>query len=153
LIGYRVSERDPKAMRDSFEAFKELASRFPDSRYAADASDTPALPAETRWPHDECGSPTTTYRRGAYIAALERAQGALREFPGAAAQQEALTLIAQSYERLGLTELQAGRRARAAAELPAARRRQDPLKNPQAPPDRASARTRQAFQYRLAIDC
>src|ERR1700756_2473795 len=37
LVGYKVSERDPKAMRDSFEAFKELLARFPDSRYAPDA--------------------------------------------------------------------------------------------------------------------
>ena len=31
------SERDPKAARDSFEAFKELVKRFPDSKYAKDS--------------------------------------------------------------------------------------------------------------------
>src|SRR6266403_5544744 len=106
LIGYRVSERDPKAMRDSFEAFKELVSRFPDSRYAPDARIRLRYLQNALAAH-EVRVADYYYRRGAYIAALERAQGALREFPGAAAQQEALTLIAQSYERLGLTELQA----------------------------------------------
>jgi outer membrane protein assembly factor BamD len=32
-----MSERDPKAARESFEAFKELVTRFPDSKYSADA--------------------------------------------------------------------------------------------------------------------
>jgi tetratricopeptide (TPR) repeat protein len=31
LIRYRVSERDPKALLESFEAFKELVSRYPKS--------------------------------------------------------------------------------------------------------------------------
>src|SRR5262250_215677 len=32
-----LSERDPKQMRESFAAFKELVQRFPDSRYTQDA--------------------------------------------------------------------------------------------------------------------
>src|SRR5437773_9051561 len=32
-----MSDRDPKASRDAFLAFKEVATRFPDSRYAADS--------------------------------------------------------------------------------------------------------------------
>ncbi len=31
------TERDPKAARDSFDAFKELAQRFPNSKYTPDA--------------------------------------------------------------------------------------------------------------------
>jgi outer membrane protein assembly factor BamD len=47
------------------------------------------------------------YRRGAYLASIGRAQGALRQYPGASSQQRALILIVQSYAALGLTELQA----------------------------------------------
>src|SRR5713226_736795 len=32
-----MAERDPKGTRDAFEAFKELAARFPDSKYREDA--------------------------------------------------------------------------------------------------------------------
>ncbi len=32
-----LSERDPKAARDSFDAFKELVTRFPGSKYTPDA--------------------------------------------------------------------------------------------------------------------
>ncbi|HEX4583780.1 MAG TPA: outer membrane protein assembly factor BamD [Burkholderiaceae bacterium] len=106
LVGYKVSERDPKAMRDSFEAFKELLTRFPDSRYAPDARVRLSYLQNALAAH-EVRVADYYYRRGAYVAAIERAQGALREFPGSAAQREALTLIAQSYGRLGLTELQA----------------------------------------------
>jgi outer membrane protein assembly factor BamD len=106
LIGYRVSERDPKAMRDSFEAFKELVTRFPDSRYAADGRRRLAYLQNALAGH-EVRVADYYYRRGAYLATIERAQGALRDFPGSSAQQEALTLIAQSYHALGLTELQA----------------------------------------------
>ena len=42
LFGYvyelDLAERDPKQMRESFAAFKELVQRFPDSRYADDAN-------------------------------------------------------------------------------------------------------------------
>jgi outer membrane protein assembly factor BamD len=106
LVGYKVSERDPKAMRDSFEAFKELLTRFPDSRYAPDARIRLSYLQNALAGH-EVRVADYYYRRGAYLATIERAQGALHDFPGSAAQREALTLIAQSYERLGLTELQA----------------------------------------------
>ena len=33
-----LSERDQKAAKESFESFKELVARFPESRYASDAS-------------------------------------------------------------------------------------------------------------------
>ena len=106
LVGYKVSERDPKAMRESFEAFKELVSRFPDSRYAPDARRRLAYLQNALAGH-EVRVADYYFRRGAYLAAIERAQGALRDFPGSGAQQEALVLIAQSYQALGLTELQA----------------------------------------------
>jgi outer membrane protein assembly factor BamD len=106
LVGYKVSERDPKAMRDSFEAFKELLSRFPDSRYAPDARRRLAYLQNALAGH-EVRVADYYFRRGAYLATIERAQGALRDFPGSGAQKEALLLIAQSYRALGLTDLQA----------------------------------------------
>lgn len=105
LVDYKVSERDPKAMRDSFEAFKELLTRFPDSRYAADARLRVAYLVNALDDH-EVRVGDYYYRRGAYLAALARAQSALRDFPGSASQKEALTLMAKSYAALGLTQLQ-----------------------------------------------
>ena len=106
LVGYKVSERDPKAMRDAFEAFKELATRFPDSRYTADARVRLAYLQNALAGH-EVRVADYYYRRGAYLAAIARAQGALHDFPGSGAQEEALKLLARSYRALGLSELQA----------------------------------------------
>jgi outer membrane protein assembly factor BamD len=106
MIGYQVSERDPKAMRDSFEAFKELLARFPNSRYANDATVRLNYLLNALAGHEVLVA-DYYYRRGAYLAALERAQGSLRQFPGAASQQHALTIMAQSYAALGLADLQA----------------------------------------------
>jgi outer membrane protein assembly factor BamD len=106
LVGYKVSERDPKSMHDSFEAFKELVTRFPDSRYTPDARIRLRYLQNALASH-EVRVADYYFRRGAYLAAIERAQGALKEFPGAASQQDALRLIAQSYEALGLIDLQA----------------------------------------------
>ena len=106
LVGYQVSERDPKAMRDAFEAFKELTTRFPESRYTADAK-VRLVYLQNALAGHEVRVADYYYRRGAYLAAIARAQGALREFPGSGAQEEALKLLARSYRALGLTDLQA----------------------------------------------
>jgi len=106
LVGYKVSERDPKAMRESFEAFKELISHYPDSRYVPDAKLRMRY-LQNALANHEVRVADYYYRRGAYLAAIERAQGSLRDFPGSASQQEALRLMARSYEALGLTDLQA----------------------------------------------
>jgi len=106
LIGYKVSERDPKAMRDAFESFKELLARFPNSRYAQDATVRLAYLQNALAGH-EVRVADYYFRRGCYVAAIERAQGALTDFPGSGARREALSLMARSYEALGLTQLQA----------------------------------------------
>jgi outer membrane protein assembly factor BamD len=45
------------------------------------------------------------YRRGAYLAAVNRAQQALVDFQGAPATEEALYIMVLSYDRLGLETL------------------------------------------------
>ena len=93
LLGYvyelDLSEREPKAMRESFAAFKELVAKFPDSRYADDAQDrmrylTNALALY------EVKVAKYYYNRGAYVAAVNRAQGAIVNYPRTPASEEAL---------------------------------------------------------------
>jgi outer membrane protein assembly factor BamD len=45
------------------------------------------------------------FRRGAYVAAANRAQQAVQEFQQSPSSEEALFILAQSYDRLGLTDL------------------------------------------------
>jgi len=110
LIGRQdMSERDQKAARESFEAFKELSSRFPESRYAADARErmTYIVNALAQY---EVHVARYYFQRGAYVAAINRAQLAITDYEGVPAQEEALFILLRSYEALGMKELAADTR-------------------------------------------
>ena len=107
LIQYRVSERDPKALLESFEAFKELVTRFPSSPYYGDAVLRISFLRDALADH-EVRVADYYYRRGAYLAAISRAQGAVREYQGAPRLEHALGIIVHSYDRLGMADLRDG---------------------------------------------
>jgi len=103
-FGYRVAERDPKAQRESFEAFKELVTRYPDSRYAPDAIERMHWLVNQLAKH-EVAVARFYLERSAYLAVIERAQGVVRDYPAAPAVEDALKLMAEAYGRLGMKEL------------------------------------------------
>jgi outer membrane protein assembly factor BamD len=108
LLGYvyelDLSEREPKAMRDSFNAFKELSAKFPNSRYTPDAQARMKYLTNALAMY-EVKVGQYYYKRGAYIASSNRAQAALTNYPRTAAGEEALTLMSESYGKLGLPQL------------------------------------------------
>lgn len=108
LLGYLydadLSERDPKAMRESFAAFKELAQKFPDSRYTDDAHYRMRYLANALGMH-EVHVARYYYNRGAYLAAATRAQASLVNFPRVPANEDALDVLVRAYDRLGLEQL------------------------------------------------
>lgn len=98
------TERDPKAAREAFEAFRDLAARFPESKYTPDAVKrmnylVHALAAL------EIHVARYYMRRGAYVAAANRAQTALTTYPNAPDIEEALVVMVEAYDKLGMTEL------------------------------------------------
>lgn len=99
-----LSERDQKASKESFEAFKELASRFPDSRYTPDARLRMTYIVNSLAQY-EVHVARFYFSRGAYLAAANRAQAALNDYRDVPALEEALYIMLQSYEALGLTQL------------------------------------------------
>jgi outer membrane protein assembly factor BamD len=98
------TERDPKAARDAFDAFKQLTERFPDSKYAPDASDRMKYLVSAMAEY-EVHVASYYYKRGAYLAAINRAQNVLRGYPDSPAVKEALKIQINSYEALGEKEL------------------------------------------------
>ena len=74
-----LSERDQKAAKDSYEAFRELITRFPESRYANDARQrmTYIVNALAQY---EVHVARYYFQRGAYVAAIGRAQQAISDF-------------------------------------------------------------------------
>lgn len=108
LLGYvyelDLAEREPKAMREAFLAFKELVAKFPDSRYAQDSTDR-MIYLTNALARYEVNVARYYYNRGAYIAAVNRTQAALVSYPRTAASESALDLLARSYDKLGLVQL------------------------------------------------
>ncbi|MDM7464368.1 MAG: outer membrane protein assembly factor BamD [Tepidimonas taiwanensis] len=98
-----LSERDQKAAKDSFEAFKELVERFPDSRYAPDARQRMTYIVNSLAQY-EVHVARYYYRRGAYVAAINRAQTALKDYQNVPAAEEALYILMKSYEALDMAE-------------------------------------------------
>lgn len=99
-----LSERDQKAAKESFEAFKELATRFPDSRYTPDARKRMAYIVNSLAQY-EVHVARYYYRRGAYLAAVNRAQLAVSDYRDVPAIEEALFIIYKSYDAMGMTQL------------------------------------------------
>ena len=99
-----LSERDPKAARDSFDAFKELVTRYPDSKYAPDAVARMKYLVNAL-ASNEVHVARYYMKRGAYVAAANRAQYALLNYPQAPAIEEALFVMVKAYDALGMTDL------------------------------------------------
>ena len=99
-----LTERDQKASKESFEAFKELVDRFPDSRYANDARQRMNYIVSALAQY-EVHVARYYYKRGAYLAAVNRAQLAVADYREVPAIEEALYIMYRSYDALGMTQL------------------------------------------------
>jgi len=99
-----LSERDQKAAKESFEAFKELVARFPESRYAPDAKARMTYIVNSLAQY-EVHVARYYFQRGAYVAAISRAQNALTDYQDVPALEEALFILVRSYDALGLEQL------------------------------------------------
>ncbi|MFC5510217.1 outer membrane protein assembly factor BamD [Massilia jejuensis] len=98
------TERDPKATREAFAAFKALVDKFPNSKYTPDAIARMNYLINAMASY-EVHVANYYYRRGAYLAALNRAQNAVADYAGAPAREEALFIMVRSYDRLGMLSL------------------------------------------------
>ncbi|MGJ7543751.1 outer membrane protein assembly factor BamD [Variovorax sp. LT1R16] len=99
-----LSERDQKAAKESFQAFKELVTRFPESRYTPDARQRMNYVVNSLAQY-EVHVARYYYQRGAYLAAINRSQLALADYREVPALEEALYIMVQSYAALGLDDL------------------------------------------------
>jgi outer membrane protein assembly factor BamD len=108
LMGYvtlqDLTERDPKAARDSFDAFKVLVNKYPESRYAADATSRMKYLVNAMASH-EVHVARYYMKREAYVAAVNRAQTAVKTYPDAPANEEALFIMIKAYDQLGMNDL------------------------------------------------
>jgi outer membrane protein assembly factor BamD len=100
------SQRDPGSALESFEDFAELVRRFPNSRYTKDAQRR-MLFLRNNLARHEMHVANYYLRRGAYVAAANRAKYVVENYDRAPAVPDALVLMAKTYRVLGLDELSA----------------------------------------------
>jgi outer membrane protein assembly factor BamD len=99
-----MSDRDPKSTRESFAAFKEVVTRFPDSKYAPDSAARMRYLVNALAAH-EVHVARYYMKRGAYLAAANRAQYAIQHYAQAPALEEAVFMLVLAYDRLGMNDL------------------------------------------------
>lgn len=99
-----MAERDPKAAKDSFEAFRDLVTRFPDSRYTEDARSRMAYLVTALADHDLYVA-RYYYKRGAYLATANRAKDILQNYANTDRVESALVMMVAAYDKLGQNEL------------------------------------------------
>jgi outer membrane protein assembly factor BamD len=98
-----LNARPPKDTLLSYSTFNDLLRRFPESMYAADSRNRMIF-LRNRLALYEKTIADYYFSRGAYLGAINRANYLLERYPGAPVTQDALFLIRDSYQALGLNE-------------------------------------------------
>jgi outer membrane protein assembly factor BamD len=100
------SRRDLATPLQAYNDFKTVSERYPSSRYAADAT---ARMAGLRnvFARHELDTALYYLRRGAWVAAIDRAKYLLETYPQSTEQDDAVAVLAEAYTRLGKQTLAA----------------------------------------------
>ena len=106
LFGADLAKRPPVNVRKSFAAFRTVVTRFPHSNYARDSRQRMIYLRDRLAAYDTYVA-RYYYKRGAYVAAVRRAQMVLEDYEGAPAVKSALAVMIISYDHLGLKQLAA----------------------------------------------
>jgi outer membrane protein assembly factor BamD len=117
FTGQNLTERDQKASKEAYANFNELATRFPDSKYTKDAQLRMAYILNTLAAY-ELHVARYYAARGAHLAAANRAQAAISEYPNAPVIEEALEILIKSYDALGVIQLRNDAKRVMAASFP-----------------------------------
>ena len=98
------SKRDPKALRDAYDAFKEVAQRFPNSKYLDDSRKR-LVSLQNALAMSDIHAARYYYSRGAYVATVNRTKSVIENYQRTPAVEEALGLQALAYRQMNLTVL------------------------------------------------
>jgi outer membrane protein assembly factor BamD len=98
-----VANRDPGPALQSFGAFSELLSRFPNSNFAGDARARMVYLRNLLARH-EIHVANYYFKRRAFVSALRRGQYVVENFPQTPAVADGLAVMIQAYESLGLDD-------------------------------------------------
>ncbi len=127
-----LSERDQQASKDAYQSFRQLVEQYPNSRYAEDARLRMSYIVNALAEY-EVHVARYYFSRGAYLASVNRAQQAVQEYQRSPATEEALYLMVQGYERLGMPQLRDDAQRVLKTNFPDSRFLREGLRRPDAP--------------------
>ncbi|MEI6721446.1 MAG: outer membrane protein assembly factor BamD [Betaproteobacteria bacterium] len=102
-----MTERDPKGAREAFVSFKDLVTRFPESKYAPDSAARMKYLVNAL-AQNEVHVARYYMKRSGFVAAANRAQFVVVNYPQAPAVEEAVFIMVKAYDALGMTDLRDG---------------------------------------------
>jgi outer membrane protein assembly factor BamD len=105
-----------------FDALLRVVTQYPNSEYAADARQR-MIYLRNRLAEYEIHVADYYVRRGAFVAALDRARYVLETYDGSPSTRRALEIMVQSYKALDLPGLAADSEKVLAANFPASEQR------------------------------
>ena len=104
-----MSTRDLQAPQQAYNDFNIVATRYPNSRYDADARQRMVF-LRNEFARFELNTGLYYLQRGAWVSAADRATYLLETYPQTAYQNDAVALLAESYTRMGNATLAADAR-------------------------------------------
>ncbi len=104
FVAGKRSQRDPKSARQAFQYFSELIKRFPESEYSADARQRMVY-LRNLLAEYELNVANYYLKRGAFLAAVNRAKYVLENFQRTPSVPDALVIMVQAYRKLGTSDL------------------------------------------------
>src|SRR3990167_9281671 len=103
IIPVNESWRDPGTETQAYSDFASLVQRFPDSRYKSDALQR-MIYLRNMFAKRELNTANYYFERKMYVAAAGRASGLIKDYPQAPSVQQALVILYQANQALGLTQ-------------------------------------------------
>ncbi len=100
-----MSQRDLGTARSSFQDFAELVSKFPDSRFAADARGR-MIYLRNLMARGEIHIADHYFQRGAYAAAANRGRFVVEHYQQTPAVPDALAIMVQAYRLMNMPDLE-----------------------------------------------
>ncbi|WP_448569073.1 outer membrane protein assembly factor BamD [Thalassotalea ganghwensis] len=104
LAGIDRSDRDATAAREAFNDFKTIITQYPESKYAADARKR-MMEIKSRLAKYELKVAKFYMKRDAYASAANRGRYIIENFSRSAEVEQALEIMIEAYEKMGLTDL------------------------------------------------
>jgi len=104
VFSFDSSQRDIGFALQSFQDFSKLAKRFPDSEYMGDVQKR-MIYLRNLFAQHELHVATYYLRRGAFVAAANRARYVIENYARTPSAPDALVIMAKSYKILEMNEL------------------------------------------------